>query len=314
MATDSDDLLRWVLSNSPDAAQTAPPQVGAAIFDAASGEARRKRELLSALLDEAPDAKMRPPPQLDAAILVTGLETAVQSAVRSDRSAGRLAWLRRLAKATRLVRFFRPKRVVSEAPDSAETHSPITDERVPSRETHERVLLGMTEPKVFSGKTNLPKTRLRTIQDERERVRKESPEPLSDKRQIDDFNKLVPELRRLGMSVTNVSFDMSVPPRIHARLTGPLEALDTDRLIVIASGQDISNEMIRVILEISSIVVYTKKLQVQCHDINIDIEFGPPAVTASLVADGPPSSVPSSRGVPGAAVLLPRRDGQAETS
>jgi len=168
-----------------------------------------------------------------------------------------------------------------------------------------------TNERVLPGKTNLPRTRLRAIQDERERLRKESSEPLSDKRQIDDFNKIVPELRRLGMSVTDVSFEMSVPPRIHARLTGRLEALDTDRLAVIASSHNISDEMIRVILEISSIVVYMKKLQVHCPDINIDIEFGPPKVKASLVADDAASSGAKNRRMPGEAVLPPRRDGQA---
>ena len=47
---------------------------------------------------------------------------------------------------------------------------------------------------------------------------------------IREFNDTIPTIKALGLSVSNISFKMGIPPEIGATFTGSVEALDQQKI------------------------------------------------------------------------------------
>lgn len=47
---------------------------------------------------------------------------------------------------------------------------------------------------------------------------------------LDDFNEAIPTIKGLGFSIKDIKAEMEVPPKVKARLTASVEAMDGERI------------------------------------------------------------------------------------
>ena len=67
-------------------------------------------------------------------------------------------------------------------------------------------------------------------------------------RVLTEFNELVPTLRGLGLSISDVSLKVGMPPEISASLNGSVDALDHD-VIKALIARNTNNQTVTIVLE-----------------------------------------------------------------
>ncbi len=90
-----------------------------------------------------------------------------------------------------------------------------------------------------------------------------------------EFNETVPMLKALGLSVSDMSFRMGIPPEICASLVGTIDALDEEAIGAVRDRHK-ENQVVGVILEALILAAGFKK---QLHGlgfagIRVDVKLG----------------------------------------
>jgi len=114
---------------------------------------------------------------------------------------------------------------------------------------------------------------------------------------LGDFNKAIPIIRALGLSVIDVRITTGLLPGVRAKLTGSVEALDGDKLKEQLTGKEQNKILTSILQSLQTVALFKDQLsEIGFKGVVIDLTIGiPPQMEVELLTEGraEPSPLPS---------------------
>ena len=101
---------------------------------------------------------------------------------------------------------------------------------------------------------------------------------------LDDFNKSVPAIKALGLSVENFRMDMGTIPEINARITGSVDAIDSEKLQKVADENQDNKILVSLMKGLQAAANAKGKLgELGFKGVEADIKLGlPPKISVGF--------------------------------
>jgi hypothetical protein len=92
---------------------------------------------------------------------------------------------------------------------------------------------------------------------------------------IHEFNETIPKMRALGLSVSDMSLKMGIPPEIGATFTGAVDAFDQGKLkemIADEEGRQVMTLMLEALIAVSNVKDQLSELEI--HGVKMAVRLG----------------------------------------
>jgi hypothetical protein len=95
---------------------------------------------------------------------------------------------------------------------------------------------------------------------------------------IQEFNETIPKIRALGLSVSDMSLKMGIPPEIGATFAGAVDALDQGKLkemIADEKGKKVLTLMLEALIAVSNVKNQLSELEIQGVKMQVRLGLSP---------------------------------------